>query len=161
MGGYSSEAAPVPQLMNLSVPPGTLIEFAGTVAPYGYLVCPVAQTNLSRTLYPDLFAAIGTTWGAGDGSSTFGMPWFPAGYAATQANGDVSASTLGTMPAHSHVQNFDGLNIFGDANTSTGNALPTPTNAGTVAHQPMSTAAAGSGSTNFAAGVRVLRCVKY
>ena len=53
-------------------PPGTMIQFAGTSAPSGYLWCD--GTAVSRTTYAKLFAAIGTTWGVGDGSSTFNLP---------------------------------------------------------------------------------------
>lgn len=53
-------------------PPGTMIQFAGTSAPSGYLWCD--GSAVSRTVYARLFAAIGTTWGSGDGSSTFNLP---------------------------------------------------------------------------------------
>ena len=53
-------------------PTGTVIDFAGTVEPSGYLFC-YGQT-LSRTTYADLFGVIGTTYGAGDGSTTFLVP---------------------------------------------------------------------------------------
>jgi hypothetical protein len=61
-----------------SVPVGTVIQFAGTSLPQNYLACPTTATNISRTTYARLFEAIGTTWGAGDGSTTFGMPYFTA-----------------------------------------------------------------------------------
>jgi phage-related tail fiber protein len=51
---------------------GIVSRFAGSVVPIGYL-----QTNgaaVSRTLYADLFAVIGTTYGAGDGTTTFNLP---------------------------------------------------------------------------------------
>lgn len=52
--------------------PGIITMFAGAAAPTGYLLCNgVLQ---SRALFSDLFAAIGTQWGAGDGSTTFGIP---------------------------------------------------------------------------------------
>lgn len=54
------------------IPPGTMMDFAGTSAPDGFLICD--GTAVSRTTYADLFAAIGTTWGVGDGSSTFNLP---------------------------------------------------------------------------------------
>jgi microcystin-dependent protein len=44
---------------------------AGT-APSGWLWCDGG--TVSRTTYADLFAVIGTNWGAGDGSTTFGVP---------------------------------------------------------------------------------------
>lgn len=55
-----------------SVLPGTLIHYAGRTVPSGWLICNGA--NVSRTDYAALFAAIGTTYGAGDGSSTFNLP---------------------------------------------------------------------------------------
>jgi hypothetical protein len=55
-----------------SAPPGVVIAFAGAAAPPGYLLCNGAQ--VSRTTYAALFAVIGTTYGAGDGSTTFTLP---------------------------------------------------------------------------------------
>ena len=55
-----------------AVPTGSVHMMATTTAPSGYLKCNGA--NVSRTTYADLFAVIGTTHGAGDGSSTFGLP---------------------------------------------------------------------------------------
>lgn len=55
-----------------SVPAGAIFPFAGTAAPSGYLQCNGAA--VSRTTYASLFAAIGITWGNGDGSSTFNIP---------------------------------------------------------------------------------------
>lgn len=54
------------------VPIGTIILHAATTAPAGTLVCD--GSAISRTTYADLFAAIGTTYGAGDGSTTFNLP---------------------------------------------------------------------------------------
>lgn len=55
-----------------SVPPGTIIHYAGRTVPSGWLICNGA--NVSRTNYAALFAAIGTTYGTGNGSTTFGLP---------------------------------------------------------------------------------------
>lgn len=54
------------------LPAGTIVPFAGTVVPDGFLVCNGAA--VSRTDYANLFAAIGTLYGAGDGSTTFNLP---------------------------------------------------------------------------------------
>lgn len=67
IGAMSADTSP-------SVPAGTLLPFAGTVIPNGYLPCNGA--NVSRTDYANLFAAIGTKWGEGDGSTTFTLPNF-------------------------------------------------------------------------------------
>lgn len=54
------------------MPTGSVINFAGTSAPYGYLSCD--GTAYSRSTYAALYAAIGTTWGAGNGTTTFNVP---------------------------------------------------------------------------------------
>jgi microcystin-dependent protein len=55
-----------------AAPTGTVTAFAGSSAPTGYLLCN--GTNVSRTTESALFAVIGTTYGAGDGSTTFTLP---------------------------------------------------------------------------------------
>jgi phage-related tail fiber protein len=54
------------------LPPGAVQEFAMNTAPTGWLKANGAA--VSRTTYAALFAAIGTTFGAGDGSTTFNLP---------------------------------------------------------------------------------------
>ena len=51
---------------------GIISLFAGSTAPRGYLVCD--GSAVSRDDYSALFAVIGTTYGAGDGSTTFNLP---------------------------------------------------------------------------------------
>ena len=55
-----------------SVPTGVILPYIGSEAPSGYLICN--GQAVSRYLYPDLFALIGTTFGNGDGSTTFNLP---------------------------------------------------------------------------------------
>ena len=55
-----------------STPASTVIYVAQNTAPTGYLKANGAA--ISRTTYADLFAAIGTTFGTGDGSTTFNVP---------------------------------------------------------------------------------------
>lgn len=54
------------------IPAGTMILFGGTSTPSGWFWCD--GSAYSRTTYAALFAAIGTTWGVGDGSTTFNVP---------------------------------------------------------------------------------------
>lgn len=54
------------------VPTGTVLSFAGATAPTNYLLCN--GQAVSRTAYADLFNVIGTTYGKGDGSTTFNVP---------------------------------------------------------------------------------------
>ena len=51
---------------------GIIQMFAGATPPSGWLICD--GSAVSRTTYATLFAAIGTTWGTGDGSTTFNLP---------------------------------------------------------------------------------------
>lgn len=57
---------------NTGVPAGTVIYYAAATPPAGYLKCD--GSAVSRTAYSALFAVIGTTYGAGDGSTTFQLP---------------------------------------------------------------------------------------
>ena len=53
-------------------PVGSVMDFAGTSAPTGWLLC--YGQAISRTTYAALFAVVGTTYGTGDGSTTFNLP---------------------------------------------------------------------------------------
>jgi microcystin-dependent protein len=54
------------------IPAGILAPFAGSTAPDGWLQCD--GSAVSRTTYSGLFAVIATTYGSGDGSTTFDLP---------------------------------------------------------------------------------------
>ena len=55
-----------------SLPVGSVTAYAGRFTPPGWLLCD--GSSVSRTDYPELFLAIGTTYGSGDGRSTFNLP---------------------------------------------------------------------------------------
>lgn len=115
----------------VNTPVGTVNAYAGSAAPSGWLLCDGGSTGVLRTTYSALFAVIGTTYGAGDGSTTFNVPDLRGRVVAGLDNmGGVDAgrlsiaNTLGTatgtetvtlattdIPAHSH------------ANTLTNNAV--------------------------------------
>jgi microcystin-dependent protein len=97
------------------IPAGAMMDFGGTAAPGGWLSCD--GSNVSRTTYAKLFAAISTTWGAGDGSMTFALPDIRR--RATVGSGGTGTATLANsvgstggaethtltsaeMPAHVH-----------------------------------------------------------
>jgi len=51
---------------------GTIVPFGATTPPTGFRLCD--GSAVSRSQYADLFAAIGTAWGSGDGATTFNLP---------------------------------------------------------------------------------------
>jgi microcystin-dependent protein len=61
-----------PSASGQTIPPGTVWDFAGSATPSGWYLCDGSLKN--RTTDAALFAAIGTLYGAGDGSTTFAIP---------------------------------------------------------------------------------------
>src|SRR5688500_3675360 len=59
-------------VMALFIPTGSVVPYAGTTEPTNWLFC--YGQAVSRTTYAALFTAISTTYGAGDGSTTFNLP---------------------------------------------------------------------------------------
>lgn len=97
-----------------SLPAGTMVQWAGASAPANWLLCD--GTAVSRTTYATLFAAIGTAYGTGDGSTTFNLPDLrgrvPVGknggsFGTLGATGGAETVTLteAQMPSHTHIQN--------------------------------------------------------
>lgn len=72
VGGVDSVVIGSSGIVSGGIPVGTTILFPGTSAPTGFLKENGAA--ISRTTYAALFAVIGTTYGAGDGSTTFNLP---------------------------------------------------------------------------------------
>lgn len=92
-----------------TVPAGIIEPFAGTTVPAGYLLCDGSAVD--RTTYATLFDVIGTTFGAGDGSTTFNVPDLsgrvPLGVSQSHALGTTGGSetvtlTESELPAHVH-----------------------------------------------------------
>ena len=90
-------------------PVGAISIFGGVNAPAGWLVCNGAA--VSRTAYAALFSVIGTTYGAGDTSTTFNLPSLggrvPLGYDSNYALGSMGGEaahllTVQEMPSHVH-----------------------------------------------------------
>lgn len=147
----SLKAAPtafVQSLIAALAIPGTIIQYGGSVVPSGYLAVPTGITNLSRTTYAKLFAAIGTTWGAGDGATTFGMPYCPTGY--TFAQNTLALQSVGQVIAHTHTY-------------TTYASLPPQAGSSTAVWSGAASANTGStgGAANLSASVGIQYCVKY
>lgn len=67
-----------------AVPAGTILAFGGTTIPAGYLACD--GSSISNVTYPDLFTAIGTSWG-GSGAPNFNLPDLRGRFPRGQDNG--------------------------------------------------------------------------
>jgi microcystin-dependent protein len=59
-------------LVGSIIPAGTIAPFGGGVVPDGWMLCN--GSSVSRATYSALFAAISTSYGSGDGSTTFTLP---------------------------------------------------------------------------------------
>ncbi len=138
-------------------PPGVIEQYGAATAPEGWLLCD--GSAVSRTLYDALFAVIGTSYGAGDGTSTFNLPDLrgrvPVGYAASGGHTDVS--TLGNndgvseqyrRPKHRHTPHSHtppgGNQFLGD----TGSDNVASSGSGTRFFNNTATADGGSGNSN-------------
>jgi len=107
----SSTAIATTAFVRSILPAGVMMAYGGAAAPTGWLLCD--GTAVSRTTFAALFAAISTTFGAGDGSTTFNVPDLrgrvPVGKnAATFATlggtggAETHAISNAEMPVHSH-----------------------------------------------------------
>lgn len=97
------------------IPSGVINMWSTTTAPTGWLICD--GTTVSRTTYAALFAVISTTYGVGDGSTTFTLPNLKGKVPVGRDSADASFDTMGEsggakthtltsteMPSHTHTQ---------------------------------------------------------
>lgn len=132
LAGFA-DLATVQAIIDALYLPGDFRSTARTAAPAGWLMVPQVPTNVLRVgTYAALFAAIGTKYGAGDGSTTFGLPVIPVGGSPVQARPSdanlgtatfTNASDLVTVTAHGLV---DGQRVYFTGGTApTGLSLST------------------------------------
>ena len=100
-----------------TLPIGAFMPYAGAVAPTNWLICD--GSAVSRTTYRDLFNILGTTFGAGDGSTTFNLPDLrgkvPVGVDSNDTDFNAIGKTYGEkshtmtineMPSHTHLYKY-------------------------------------------------------
>ena len=156
-GDNSTKIATTAYVMANGVPTGTVVPFAAAVAPTGWVKCNGAL--LSRTTYAALFAVIGTTFGVGDGSTTFALPdmrgYFSRGW--DDGRGIDTGRTFGSIQADDFKSHGHTIYINTNKGYSTGGTtwdfLGTY-GAGT------STGAAG-GTETRPKNIALLYCIKY
>ena len=94
----------------LDIKIGTMLPYGGASVPEGYLLCDGSE--VLRASYPNLFTAIGTVWGNGNGTTTFNLPDArgksligKSGAFALGSTGGVNEVTLTeeNIPEHTHV----------------------------------------------------------
>jgi microcystin-dependent protein len=117
------------ELLEGGIPTATIVPWTTASVPSGFLEC--AGAAVSRSTYAALFAIVGTTYGAGDGSTTFNLPNLQDNVAV----GKSPTKTVGTT---------------GGANTVT----PTGNIAGSTANATLSTAQLASHSHSFTSGTQ-------
>lgn len=96
------------------MPAGSIISFAGATSPDGFLICD--GSAVSRTAYANLFAVIGTTYGAGNGTTTFNLPDLRGEFirGADAGRGVDPGRALGTNQLASPVVGDDNVNAPND-----------------------------------------------
>jgi len=109
----STQKVTAATVQSFILPAGIVTPYSGSTAPTGWLLCD--GTAVSRTTYAALYAVVGTTYGSGDGSTTFNTPNLkgrvPVGRDSTQTEFDTLGETGGAkthtltqaqMPSHTH-----------------------------------------------------------
>lgn len=127
----------------LVMPVGSILDFAGENAPDGWLMCD--GYPYSRTDYADLFDVIGTTFGVGDGSTTFNVPDLREKLTVGRAISGIRSVLGASGGSSSHDHEFSiGLwdNNYGPVGTNAGMGVPNNANS----------AGAFNGRTNTFAG---------
>lgn len=136
--------------------PGEVKFFAMSTAPNGWLKAD--GSLISRTTYANLFAAIGTTFGAGDGSTTFAIPDLRAEFLRgwDDGRGVDSGRVFGSGQADMFAAHAHSFNVF-SANANGTNPQGTNNNG---AISGVNTTNAGGNETR-PRNVALLACIKY
>jgi microcystin-dependent protein len=136
-----------------SIPTGVISMWGTATAPTGYLLC--AGAAVSRSTYAALFAVIGTTFGVGDGSTTFNVPnytnRFPYGTTLASTGGSADAVVV----THTHTAtSTDSGHTHTVPSGATGSSTPTgPGGAAAPSPQTTATGTANITTTIASAGV--------
>ena len=103
-GTADNDAVNVAQLSN-TTPAGTITMYGNAVAPSAWLLCDGAE--YSRAAYSVLFAVIGTSYGVGDGGTTFNVPNMSAKFPYGGTPGSTGGSNDAVVVSHDHSLDHD------------------------------------------------------
>ena len=144
LGGAGRRA--VLELHRLLTPVGTVVAFAGDTVPEGYLACD--GSIVSRVKYDTLFRAIGETYGAGDGSTTFQLPDLRGrmiqGVGPSDALGSTGGSRDAVVVSHSHTVDPPNTSTTSDSH----NHSIDPPNTATTSDSHNHNVSLGTGNAN-------------
>lgn len=134
-------------------PAGIIMAFGGAAAPTGFLACD--GSAVSRTTYADLFTAIGTTWGAGNGSTTFNVPDLRGiflrgtGTNATGSSSGAVGPSVGTYAADTYLNHSHTATDSGHTHSVGAFASPGLSPGGTTYQTGSGTTSSGTGYANI------------
>jgi microcystin-dependent protein len=115
VGGTFAAAGDITHHGQPIVPIGAVMDYAGASAPNGWLFC--YGQAVSRTTYSALFAALSTTYGSGDGSTTFNLPDYRGRVLA--GKDDMGGTSANRLTNQSGGLNGDTLGTTGGSETHT------------------------------------------
>lgn len=110
------------------VPVGGMLDWGTNTAPTGWALCDGSQK--SRLTYKGLFDVIGTTYGAGDGSTTFNVPDFRGRFALSKAAAGTGNTLAGTGGSLDHTHSGGTTSSDGATTTSSDGATTTSSDGG-------------------------------
>jgi microcystin-dependent protein len=154
-------------------PTGMISPFAGSTSPTGWLLC--AGQNISRTTYANLFSVIGTTYGSGDGSTTFAVPDLRGRVVAaldnmggtdagrldlannlgTSAGSQTHTLTTAELASHTHSNSLGGTTTFASSTHTHGRGTyaaaigAVASNAATIGYQAGSVVSGGPTASTY------------
>jgi phage-related tail fiber protein len=162
----------ISKMIAIALPAGVIIHIAQSTAPSGYLKANGAA--VSRTAYATLFAAIGTTFGVGDGSTTFNLPdlrgEFVRGW--DDSRGLDTGRTFGSvqtdaMQGHYHNSHYSVGQSVGTGGNTYAEYVTSGNNAGPITDIVRAAITDGANGTPRTAAetrphnVALLACIKY
>lgn len=141
-------------------PPGAVQAFARSTPPTGWLRCNGAA--VSRTTFNTLFAALGTTFGVGDGSSTFNLPDLRGEFirGLDDGRGVDAGRLLGSAQSDAFKSHTHSLPLSNDSGSITNNPPQSGDDAGSALGGAYTTNASGDTETR-PRNVALLYCIKH